>query len=39
MQLNYMKVESLVFVYQNGMVNTLPGLEHTSRHITKDVST
>ena len=32
LQLDYMKVESLVIVYQNDTVNTFPGLVHTARH-------
>ena len=36
---DYMKVESLVIVYQNDTVNTFPGLVHTARHITKAGST
>ena len=39
LQLDYMKVESLVIVYQNDTVNTFPGLVHTARHITKAGST
>ena len=35
LQLDYMKLESLVIVYQNDTVNTFPGLVHTARHITK----
>ena len=32
LQLEYMKVESLVIVDQNATVNTFPGLVHTARH-------
>ncbi len=39
LQLDYMKLESLVIVYQNDTVNTFPGLVHTARHITKAGST
>ena len=35
MQLDYMKLESLVIADQNAAVNTFPGLVHTARHITK----
>ena len=35
LQLDSMKLESLVMVYQNDTVNTFPGLVHTARHITK----
>ena len=35
LQLDSMKAESLVIVYQNDTVNTFPGLVHTARHITK----
>ncbi len=35
LQLDCMKVESLVIAYQNDAVNTFPGLVHTARHITK----
>ena len=35
LQLDCMKLESLVIVYQNDTVNTFPGLVHTARHITK----
>ena len=31
LQLECMKVESLVIVYQNDTVNTFPGLVHTAR--------
>ena len=32
LQLDPMKVESLVIVDQNATVNTFPGLVHTARH-------
>jgi hypothetical protein len=35
LQLDCMKVESLVIAQQHGAVNTFPGLVHTARHITK----
>ena len=35
LQLDYMKLESLVIADQNAAVNTFPGLVHTARHITK----
>ena len=35
LQLDYMKVESLVIPDQHAGVNTFPGLVHTARHITK----
>ena len=35
LQLDCMKLESLVMPYQNDGVNTFPGLVHTARHITK----
>ncbi len=35
LQLDCMKLESLVIAYQNDEVNTFPGLVHTARHITK----
>ena len=35
LQLDCMKVESLVIAYQHATVNTFPGLVHTARHITK----
>ncbi len=35
LQLDCMKVESLVTAHQHGAVNTFPGLVHTARHITK----
>ena len=39
LQLDCMKLESLVIAYQNDAVNTFPGLVHTARHITKVVCT
>ena len=35
LQLEYMKVESLVIVDQHATVNTFPGLVHTARQVTK----
>ena len=35
LQLDSVKLESLVIAYQNDAVNTFPGLVHTARHITK----
>ncbi len=35
LQLGCMKLESLVIADQHAAVNTLPGLVHTARHITK----
>jgi hypothetical protein len=35
LQLDYMKLESLVIADQHAAVNTFPGLVHTARHITK----
>ena len=35
LQLDGMKLESLVMAHQLGAVNTFPGLVHTARHITK----
>ncbi len=35
LQLDCMKLESLVIAYQNDAVNTFPGLVHTARHIMK----
>ncbi len=35
LQLDSMKVESLVIVDQNATVNTFPGLVHTARHTMK----
>ena len=32
LQLDSMKVESLVIAYQHDAVNTFPGLVHTARH-------
>ena len=32
LQLDYMKLESLVMADQNAAVNTFPGLVHTARH-------
>ena len=32
LQLDYMKMESLVIANQNVAVNTFPGLVHTARH-------
>ncbi len=34
LQLDYMKLESLVIADQQAAVNTFPGLVHTARHIT-----
>jgi hypothetical protein len=34
LQLDYMKLESLVIADQNVAVNTFPGLVHTARHTT-----
>ncbi len=34
LQLDYMKLESLVIADQNAAVNTFPGLVHTARHTT-----
>ena len=34
LQLDSMKLESLVIVDQNATVNTFPGLVHTARHTT-----
>jgi hypothetical protein len=34
LQLEYMKLESLVIVDQHATVNTFPGLVHTARHTT-----
>ena len=39
LQLDSMKVESLVIVDQHATVNTFPGLVHTARHTTKVGST
>ncbi len=35
LQLDCMKLESLVIVDQQATVNTFPGLVHTARHITR----
>ena len=35
LQLEPMKLESLVIVDQHATVNTFPGLVHTARHVTK----
>ncbi len=35
LQLDYMKLESLVIVDQHATVNTFPGLVHTARHTTE----
>ena len=35
LQLNCMKLESLVIADQHAAVNTFPGLVHTARHTTK----
>ncbi len=35
LQLDCMKVESLVIADRHAAVNTFPGLVHTARHITK----
>ncbi len=35
LQLDSMKLESLVIAHQHGVVNTFPGLVHTARHTTK----
>ncbi len=32
LQLDFVKLKSLVIVHQNGTVNTFPGLVHTARH-------
>ncbi len=39
LQLDYMKLESLVIANQNVAVNTFPGLVHTARHTTEVGST
>ncbi len=36
LQLDPVKLESLVMVDQNATVNTFPGLVHTARHTTKE---
>ena len=35
LQLDYMKLESLVIAYQNDAVNTFPGLVHTARQVNR----
>ena len=39
LQLDYMKLESLVIANQNVAVNTFPGLVHTARHTTRVYNT
>ena len=39
LQLDYMKLESLVIGDQHAPVNTFPGLVHTARHTTKAACT
>ena len=39
LQLDSMKLESLVIVEQHATVNTFPGLVHTARHTTKASNT
>ena len=39
LQLDSMKVESLVIAHQHGAVNTFPGLVHTARHTTRVCNT
>ena len=39
LQLDSMKLESLVITDQQAVVNTFPGLVHTARHITKAICT
>ena len=39
LQLDYVKLESLVIAYQNDAVNTFSDLVHTARHTTKAVYT
>ena len=39
LQLDYMKLESLVIAGQHTAVNTFPGLVHTARHTTKVIHT
>ncbi len=39
LQLDCMKLESLVIVDQHATVNTFPGLAHTTRHTTRVSST
>ena len=38
LQLDFVKLESLVIVDQNATVNTFPGLVHTARHAMEAVS-
>ena len=35
LQLDFMKLESLVIAHQHGAMNPFPGLVHTARHITR----
>ncbi len=35
LQLDYVKLESLVIAYQNDAVNTFPGLVHTARQVNR----
>ena len=39
LQLDYMKLESLVLVEQHATVTTFPGLVHTARHTTRVCNT
>ena len=39
LQLDFMKLESLVIADQNAAVNTFPGLVHTARHTTRVCNT
>src|SRR4051795_7730092 len=39
LQLDYMKLESLVIADQHAAVNTFPGLVHTARHTTRVCNT
>ena len=39
LQLDYMKLESLVIADQNAAVNAFPGLVHTARHTTEVIHT
>ena len=39
LQLDYMKLESLVIANQHVAVNTFPGLVHTARHTTRVYNT
>ena len=39
LQLDYMKLESLVIAGQHTAVNTFPGLVHTARHTTRVYNT